>query len=139
MVTNKKSYITWKGKWINENKYLNSEIKFKIGNHFTKNYYCPLLYEIFDVWNYLPNFSKFKPDKLFLNINNEQINWIMEEKKMLIEENMIELKKEDYPNYINCYSELRVQPKTNKSLIYFQNTNFSEIVEMYEKKIINIF
>ena len=50
---------------------------------------------------------------------------------MLIEENMTELKKEDYPNYINCYSELRVQPKTNKSLIYFHNTNFSEIVEIY--------
>ncbi len=53
METNKKSYFTWKGKWINDNKYLNSlndkKIKFKIGNHFTKNYYCPLLYEIFDV------------------------------------------------------------------------------------------
>ena len=131
----KKSYFTWKGKWVNENEYLNSVndkiIKFKIGNHFTKNYSCPLLYEIFDIWNYLPHFSKFKPDNLFLNIDNGQINLIMEEKKIFDEENIIEFKKEDYPNYINCYSELRVEPKTNKSLIYFQNTNFSEIVEIY--------
>ena len=84
----KKSYFTWKGKWVNENEYLNSVndkiIKFKIGNHFTKNYSCPLLYEIFDIWNYLPHFSKFKPDNLFLNIDNGQINLIMEEKKIVI-------------------------------------------------------
>ena len=141
----KKSFFTWKGKWINEDEYLKlvdeKIIKFKIGNHFTKNYNCPLLYEIFDIWNYLPNFSNFKTDKLFLNINNEQINLIMEEKKEYKEDNIIELKKEDYPNYMNCYSELRVQPITNKSFIYYKNNNFSDIVEIYHRleKIIKYF
>ena len=71
----KKMLFTWRGKWIDIDDYLNvlqyNGIKFKVANHYSWNGgYCPVLYNIYNIWDYLPKFEKYEPRKeLFLEGN----------------------------------------------------------------------
>ena len=44
-----------------------SRIKYKIKNHYTKSFMKPILIPIFDINNYLPDFSEYDSDNLFIN------------------------------------------------------------------------
>ena len=104
-----KKYFNWKGKWVNLNEYIrqvkNSEIKFKLGNHYTSNFLCTYLYSIDDISYYLPNFSKYDAKK------NLFLNEIRENNDDDEEENINEIKDNDY-------SSFQIIRNTNKGNIY---------------------
>ena len=107
-----KKYFNWKGKWIYLNDYIrevkNSEIKFKLGNHYTSNFLCICLYSIDEITNYLPDFSKYDAkNNLFLN-----------EMKEVKDDN-------DKEEMINHSSSFKITRKTNKGNIFniFDNEN----------------
>ena len=121
-----KKYFTWKGKWIYFSEFLqkvkNSEIKFKLGNHYSNNFLCSSLYAIDDITYYLPHFNKFEPKKnLFLNS---------------IEENKDNYDEEDEFEYNNKiaqenkdYSSFKIIRNTKKGNLYnnkFDNENKDE-------------
>ena len=203
----KKMMFTWRGKWIDVDDYLNvvhckNGVKFKVANHYSWNGgYCPVLYNIYNIWEYLPKFEKYEPRKeLFLdggnskegdindiNNNNNQaqivknsynpyirLNYSFDENFNDNEDNKQSLSKiqeqhsiiscgndDDSDNGINnnnnnnqsnsnsniintsiqliksnnkllhLYNELKVKPFTNKAILFYTNSHFSDFIDIY--------
>ena len=68
----KKNSFSWRGFWsCRENFFENvSLFKYKLINHYTKNFMKPILVPIIDISYYLPEFSGFDIKHLFKNENN---------------------------------------------------------------------
>ena len=71
----KKNIFSWSGYWsCRDNFYKNiSSFKLKLINHYTKNFMKPILKPIIDISYYLPEFSGFDPNQLFLEDNENKI------------------------------------------------------------------
>ena len=69
----KKNAFSWRGFWsCRENFFENiSKFKYKLINHYTKNFMKPILVPIIDITYYLPEFSQFDPKNLFKKEKNE--------------------------------------------------------------------
>ena len=67
----KKNSFSWRGFWsCRENFFENvSQFKYKLINHYTKNFMKPILVPIIDISYYLPEFSGFDIKNLFKNDN----------------------------------------------------------------------
>ena len=81
----KKNLFSWRGFWsdqllfyqekinnnVNNDSFADknnvSKIKYKLINHYTKSFMKPLLAPILDIHYYLPDFSGFNPDNIFIN------------------------------------------------------------------------
>ncbi len=74
----KEKIFSFSGMWSNKDIfYKNSEkykIKYKVMNHYSNNFMRPLLRPILDINYYLPEFSIFKKEKLFLKNKNNSID-----------------------------------------------------------------
>ena len=69
----KKKLFQWTGMWTDKKVYYNenNKLKFKISNHLTSYFSKPILVPILDYIYYLPSFTKFEHNNLFLcNKNN---------------------------------------------------------------------
>ena len=64
----KKKSFSWKGYWSDRKLFFDNveELKLKLINHYTKTFMRPILVPILDVEYYLPEFSGFKIENLFL-------------------------------------------------------------------------
>ena len=133
----KKKHFTWRGKWSNLSTMLKQvktkEIKFKVGNHYANSLYCPLLYNIYDVDEYLPKFSKYNPNDMFIeNTIDDSSDEDIIEKKILINSTLtssIPIKKSiPYTNY----TQYPINSKTKKSEI-FANSPFKEKYKNLER------
>jgi len=71
----KKNAFSWRGFWSKRDNFFQniSSFKFKLINHYTKNFMKPILKPIIDISYYLPEFSGFDPKNLFLPDNNDKI------------------------------------------------------------------
>ena len=138
----KKEQFTWNGKWSDLYDYFekinNHQIKYKIANHYAQNLSCPILYNIYDINNYLPEFSKYDKNNLFLNkIENNQIEFNKNENEIDNKIEFIKNVKEEKDNinsnkiYLNDFKKLMVKQYTNKSLIYIKNGIFFEFTDIY--------
>ena len=70
----KKKSFSWKGYWSDRKLFFDNveQLKLKLINHYTKTFMRPILVPILDVEYYLPEFSGFKIEDLFLeNEKNE--------------------------------------------------------------------
>ena len=67
----KKKSFSWIGFWSDRNLFFENveNLKLKLINHYTKTFMKPLLAPILDIEYYLPEFSGFKIDSLFVNSN----------------------------------------------------------------------
>ena len=67
----KKKSFSWRGFWSDRKLFFENvdQLKLKLINHYTKTFMKPLLAPILDIEYYLPEFSGFKIDSLFLNSN----------------------------------------------------------------------
>ena len=65
--TFKKNAFSWRGYWSCRDNFFceNPKFKYKLINHYTKNFMKPILVPILDISYYLPEFSGFNPQKLF--------------------------------------------------------------------------
>ena len=68
----KKKSFSWKGLWSDRTLFFENveQLKLKLINHYTKTFMKPILVPILDIEYYLPEFSGFKIDSLFIK-NNE--------------------------------------------------------------------
>ena len=67
----KQQLFSWNGLWSNRDLFYGEDlnlnkIKFKVVNHYTKSLMRPLIEPILDINYYLPEFSQFNKEKLFL-------------------------------------------------------------------------
>ena len=71
----KKNSFSWRGYWsCRENFFTdNSKFKYKLINHYTRNFMKPILVPILDISYYLPEFSGFDSKTLFKKENNPNI------------------------------------------------------------------
>ena len=69
----KKKSFSWNGFWSDKTLFFENVnvLKSKIKNHFTKAFMRPILVPILDIDYYLPEFSGFKKEELFIPSNNE--------------------------------------------------------------------
>ena len=67
--------FSWRGFWSKRDNFFNniSSFKFKLINHYTKNFMKPILEPIIDISYYLPEFSGFDPKNLFLPDKDDKI------------------------------------------------------------------
>ena len=72
----KKSIFSWNGMWSNKELFygdINShKIKYKIINHYTKNLMRPLISPILDINYYLPKFTEYNKNELFIKKEEEK-------------------------------------------------------------------
>jgi hypothetical protein len=72
----KKSIFSWNGMWSNKELFygeINShKIKYKIINHYTKNFMRPLISPILDINYYLPKFTQYNKNELFIKKDEEK-------------------------------------------------------------------
>ena len=72
----KKSIFSWNGMWSNKELFygeINSHIiKYKIINHYTKNFMRPLISPILDINYYLPRFTQYNKNELFIKKEEEK-------------------------------------------------------------------
>jgi len=159
----KKGMFQWRGKWSNLEKFLalseDKQIKYKLANHYTRSISQPLLFSIFDVKNYLPKFSKFNKE-IFLDLNFSKEN-TNEKKNFLVNDACIsninrlsnsdsyeskEISEKDTRENFNCNNFninelLKVKQSTNKSLLYYTDSEFSDFIDKYSnvEKLIKYF
>lgn len=154
----KKEMFTCKGKWCNLDNYLNldanRQIKYKISNHLTSSISRPVLTPIFSIENYLPRFSKYDPitGNLFqdknikiiqgrINYKYEPISYI----KQNLNINTTISSSDDSVDQSGIIGqnlmELKVKQSTNKSIVHYNNTEFSDFVEKYSdlEKLVKFF
>ena len=85
----KKHLFSWRGYWsCRENFFTdNSKFKYKLINHYTKDFMKPILVPILDISYYLPEFSGFDTKTLFLkegsNSNNKKLMINLDIEKLL--------------------------------------------------------
>ena len=111
----KKSAFSWRGYWsYRDNFFKNiSSFKLKLINHYTKNFMKPVLEPIIDISYYLPEFSGFDPNNLFLpdkesNIYklNLDIDKVLKLSEPNIQENISEINVDKEENYlVNIYKK----------------------------------
>ena len=72
----KKRSFSWTGLWSDKKLFFENpdKLKYKIINHYTKTLMKPLLSPILDIEYYLPEFTYFKLEKLFMKDDNEEKN-----------------------------------------------------------------
>ena len=114
-----------------KNKYQKKHImKYKLINHYGKVPLRPLLAPIYDINAYLPNFSRFKKDNLFIeNEQGKDITTIMN-----LNMNEIFSEKETNNNDINLYENAKEEESDIITLNIFKNI-FSSIHNEYNNKI----
>jgi hypothetical protein len=145
----KKEMFTWRGKWCNLDDFLNLDvsrkIKYKIANHLTSSISRPILTPIFEIENYLPRFSKYDPitGNLFqdtkIKIIQGRINYKYEPisyfKSGGVNFNTTLSSSDDSVDNSQMIGqnlmELKVKQTTNKSIVHYNNTEFSDFVEKY--------
>ena len=110
----KKNAFSWRGFWSNRENYFceNPNFKYKLINHYTKNFMKPLLVPILDISYYLPEFSGFDKKKLFRkelkeNKINLDIDKVLKSSENYSEQNTKEKSKEKkIENYlVNIYKK----------------------------------
>ena len=91
--------FSWKGYWSDRKMFFGEEgpkFKFKLINHYTKNFMKPILVPILDIVYYLPTFSDFDSSKLFKNSNFSvkqfELNLDIDKILKLSEQNQLVLK-----------------------------------------------
>ena len=72
----KKRAFSWNGLWSDRKLFFETpeKLKYKIINHYTKTLMKPLLAPILDIEYYLPEFTDFKKENLFVKENNDENN-----------------------------------------------------------------
>ena len=112
--TFKKNAFSWRGYWSNRENFFceNPNFKYKLINHYTKNFMKPLLVPILDISYYLPEFSGFNKKNLFRkelpeNKINLDIDKVLKSSENYSEENIKEKNKEKKKeNYlVNIYKK----------------------------------
>ena len=93
----KKKLFSWNGLWSNRDLFygengLKNKIKYKLVNHYTKSLMRPLISPILDINYYLPEFTQYNKEKLFIKNNNndngkESYDLIMDFDQMLKKSN----------------------------------------------------
>ena len=72
----KKKLFSWNGFWSNKELFYGdinlNKIKYKVINHYTNSLMRPLISPILDINYYLPVFSQYKKENLFINKNNNE-------------------------------------------------------------------
>ena len=120
--TFKKNAFSWRGYWSNRENYFseNPKFKYKLINHYTKNFMKPILVPILDISYYLPEFSGFDKKKLFRKaINENKINLDIDKVLKSSESNSDENNKE--------------KNKNNKNENYLSNIYKKSNLTLYEK------
>lgn len=132
----KKENCTWRGKWINFNYFLHKvkekKIKFKVANHYSDSLYCPLLYNIYEIQKYLPKFSKFKAENIFIfesSINKEQQHTDQEKDNNNLSSSEEKNTKKKFLHFL----EFTINYKTKKGNLFKSNEKFSGFFENYQK------
>ena len=79
-IKQKKSIFSWNGMWSNRELFYEDinyhKIKYKIINHYSRNLMKPLICPILDINYYLPDFTEFDKDKLFIQKDENKDNKI---------------------------------------------------------------
>ena len=74
----KKKLFSWNGLWSNKEIFYGdinlNKIKYKVINHYTNNLMRPFITSILDINYYLPEFTQYKKENLFINKNNNEKN-----------------------------------------------------------------
>ena len=72
----KKKLFSWNGLWSNKELFYGdnnlNKIKYKIINHYTNSLMRPLISPILDINYYLPEFTQYKKENLFIDKNNNE-------------------------------------------------------------------
>ena len=111
----KKNAFSWRGFWSKRDNFFKniSSFKFKMINHYTKNFMKPILEPIIDISYYLPEFSGFDPKNLFLPDKedkiyklNMDIDKVLKTTETNIQDNVTNNNKEKENNYlVNIYKK----------------------------------
>ncbi len=119
----KKIAFSWRGYWsCRENFFCeNPKFKYKLINHYTKNFMKPILVPILDISYYLPEFTGFDPKNLFRKeVNENKINLDIDKVLKLSENNLEEENNKD-------------KNKNNKNHNYLLNIYKKSNLTLYEK------
>ena len=72
----KKKIFSWNGMWSNKELFYGEisshKIKYKVINHYTKNFMRPLISPILDINYYLPKFTQYNKNELFIKKEEEK-------------------------------------------------------------------
>ena len=119
----KKSAFSWRGYWsYRDNFFKNiSSFKLKLINHYTKNFMKPILEPIIDISYYLPEFTGFDPNTLFLPDKENNIYKLnLDIDKVL---------KISEPNIQDSISEMNIDKEENYLVNIYKKSN----MKLYEK------
>ena len=132
----KQQIFTFNGMWSNKELFygnINSgKIKYKIMNHYTKNFMRPLISPIFDINYYLPNFSSFKAENLFLKDNSKENIEINSYDLILDFEQILMISKKSKPENKNSSQSLSKKAANKLSLrerYYKQDQKYYDFLE----------
>jgi hypothetical protein len=123
----KKHLFSWRGYWSCRDIFFtdNSQFKYKLINHYTKDFMKPILVPILDISYYLPEFSGFDPKTLFLKDSSNGSN-----KKFIINLDIEKLLKTyDQSNQGSSKEKEKTNNNENYLLSIYKKTNFV----LYEK------
>lgn len=120
----KKKIFSWKGMWSDRELFYNKiyKLKLKALNHYTAYFTRPILVPIIDINYYLPKFSKFKNEQLFLD-NNKNIDY-----KLSLDVNAILNNKCGYNE-----SDLKLPSQLNNFIKDIYELNNSTIWKIYNE------
>ena len=129
----KESKFTWRGPYSKHNLFFTNNVfnlKYEVMNHYASNFTKPLLKVIADIEEYIPYFSKYNRNDIFIDCNDYKNLRICD---LLVEENLTKI------NSNNCYYTLNEINfvKTNFEYNYYMNF-FNYLADLYKYTSIGI-